>query len=907
MKNRKLNIIRNNKTYITYTILFCAISFIIFAIFIKEQKGFIWSGDGFKQHYVFLYDFNQTIRNLFNEGFSMLSWNMGLGLDVIGQYSYYVIGDPFVYISLLFPMEHLETVYSFLIILRMYAIGLAFIAYCKYHKKGKMATLIGAILYTFCGFILYAGIRHPYFANAAIFLPLNFIGIDKLLKENKKAYLIFVVFISAISNYYFFYMITIINIIYAIFKYIFEYNSGIKDFLKKAFNALICYMIGIAMAAVVLLPTVYAFLNSARTIWEQERIYIPGYYSYLFMGLICMRFKNWSVISVASIIIPMIPVLFTKIKQKEAKTYAGVLIVTTIMLLTPFISSMMNGFSFPSNRWVFAYSFVLSYIVTMCLNRKLRYTKKQLISMSIITAIYCIIGVVITKFKIRSNLDFYASMGIAVFILIIILLNNINKQSLVLIKKCSNVILVWLVIINIWVISLALYSNKGKGYVEEFLDNNSVDEKFATLNGQIDNFKEAIEYIKENDTGFYRIAKNDNTYQNTSLLYDYNSIQTYVSIGNGNVYELSCGLEDNCYTATRCVNGMDRRTKITTLLSTKYYICRQGDGSYVPYGYEIYKVIGDAAIYINKYFTSVGVVYDSYILEDKYDSLSPLQKEDVLITTAVLEEEQEGVNKEKELLNNINEVAKLSYEEKENHIKGNEINITKKNQNIYLKIDELKEDTEIYLSIKNLKYDSVNTKTEFKITATFNGAKGSEQVKDYVSSAYYIKNPDFLINLGTVKDNTNNELKITFNNLGKYSFDSIEILEVSMKEYIDKIEILRERQMQDVEYGKDYISGKVNIDTNGIIQIATSYSDGWKAYVDGNETEVIKVNKGFIGTKLEAGEHEVRFEYKTPYINTGIILSALGFILFALINLKERKKLTRKNKINILNKKRKEE
>lgn len=54
-------------------------------------------------------------------------------------------------------------------------------------------------------------------------------------------------------------MITIINIIYAIVKYIFEYNNGLKEFLSKFISAIGCYIIGILMASVILLPTIYAF------------------------------------------------------------------------------------------------------------------------------------------------------------------------------------------------------------------------------------------------------------------------------------------------------------------------------------------------------------------------------------------------------------------------------------------------------------------------------------------------------------------------------------------------------------------------------------------------------------------------------------------------------------------------
>lgn len=884
---------KNNKAYIIYTILFCVISIVVFAIFIKNNKGFIWQEDGFKQHYAILYDFNQMVRDMFSNGFSMLSWNMGLGLDVIGQYSYYVIGDPFAYISLLFPIKYLETIYSALIILRMYCVGLAFIAYCKYQGKSGINTIIGAIIYTFCGFVLYAGIRHPYFTNAAILLPLNLIGIEKLLRENKKSFLIFIIFISAISNYYFFYMITIINMTYAIVKYIFEYNKGIRDFFKKVFTAGLCYIIGILMASIILLPTIYAFLNSARTGCEQTSLYCSDFYQNLFMGLICMRFKNWTVISISSIVILMVPILLTKLKEKETKTYTSLLIITTLMLCIPFIASMMNGFSFPSNRWIFAYSFILSYIVTMCFQEKLRYSKKQMVFMGITLALYSLIGILVTKFKIKSNLDFYAAIVIAVLIWMIIVINNIKNKFISKINpilKYSNIIVICLITLNIFITSFALYSSRGKGYVKEFLNNNSVSYRYSNLNGKINNFKEAVEYIKQNDKGFYRIAKCDTSNQNMSLIYDYNSIQTYLSIGNGEIYNFSCNLEDNCYSTTKCINGMDRRTKIMTFLGTKYYICSEKDARYIPYGYTLYKKIKDARIYINEKYLSAGVFYDSYILETEYQKLSPLEKEDALITTAVIEESIDYVKKEDSITDKIINVINLNYDIKNQEEISNIIKIKNKNQTISLKLEDIKPYMELYLSIKNLEYHLGTNRTDFKISTSFNGMKDSEQVQDYASSAYYIKNPNFLINLGTTTGKDSDELKITFNNKGTYTFDSLEILAVPMESYAEKIDKLRENEMTNIAYGNDFLSGTLKTNTNGILQMTTSYSDGWKAYIDGKETKIIKVNDGFVGIPVEAGNHKIEFRYTTPYINLGIILSAIGLVGFiSIFILKKRK------------------
>ena len=240
--------------YVIYTILFIIIVGVIFSIFFINDKTFIWQADGLKQHFIILKDFHEAIREFISNpsnGLDLFSWEMGLGMDVIGQYSYYVLGDPFAYLSLLFPTQYLEIVYSCLIILRLYFIGIAFIQYAKYHhannhQNSQKNILLGAILYTFSSFALFAGVRHPYFLNAMILFPFLLLGVDKLLKENKKVPLTVWVVISAISNYYFFYMHTIMIVIYAIIRYLCEYRKeGVKHFFRKLGSGILIYLIGI--------------------------------------------------------------------------------------------------------------------------------------------------------------------------------------------------------------------------------------------------------------------------------------------------------------------------------------------------------------------------------------------------------------------------------------------------------------------------------------------------------------------------------------------------------------------------------------------------------------------------------------------------------------------------------------
>ena len=418
-----------NKVYLIYTALFGIIFFLIYYIFFKTGKSFIWYEDGAKQHFAILYNFNYIIRNIFTNGIETFSWNLGLGLDLISQYSYYILGDPFAYLSLLFPMEKLELAYNILIVVRMYFIGIAFLVYCRYNKKDEFNSLLGCLIYTFCGFVLYAGLRHPYFLNAVILLPLVFMGIDKLLKEDKILHFTLVIAIATISNYYFLYMITILSLLYAIIKFISEYReTGIKTFFNKFLKAFLGYVIGLLIGGILLLPNIYGYLNSNRLTDNDNVIYNLKYYSNLFTGFTSNNSLYWSRICTTSFTLLMLPVSLLNIKKdKENRTIIINIILTTIMLLIPFCGSIMNGFSFSTNRWTFGYVFLLTYMVVLNFRKDLNYNKKELISMFITIVIYGL-GLFVIKGRAEIRISLL-SLLFAIIIFIAIIITNIYRQK----------------------------------------------------------------------------------------------------------------------------------------------------------------------------------------------------------------------------------------------------------------------------------------------------------------------------------------------------------------------------------------------------------------------------------------------------------------------------------------------
>ena len=876
MKKLK-EILQNNKVYFLYFIFFVVMTVGVYYIYLKQKMSFIYNTDGMNQHFLILFDFNEMVRNILENGFSTFSLNIGLGLDIIGQYSYYILGDLFAIISFFFPLDKLHYAYSLMIVARIFCIGIAFIIFCRYKKKKCIPTLIGALIYCFSGYVLFAGIRHPYFINALILLPLILIGVEKLIKENKKILFIFMIFISAFSNYYFFYMLTIIAIIYGAFTYIFECkDKNIKGFFKLLLKAAACYILGILMSEVILLPSIYAFLNSSRESTQVTLEYTQSFYHNFLMSYINMPGKGWTVIQVSIVCIPFIGLLICN--WKENKKSITLLIVMTIMLLLPQVGSLMNGFSYPTNRWSFAYSFILAYIVTSTYKTDFSYTKKELLFMFIFTSIFINLVYMFANYnKLNFQGLFTAIIFILLFGLILFITYFIRKIKREKIKKvCMKILNVCVILVVMGsIISQANHYYKNI-YINYFNKYSKIKSIYRTERGLIDNFDDAIKYIKEHDNTVYRIAKYPISIINTSILYNYNGISSYYSIANKYLYNFIKELEINNYTQTQ-IYDYNNRTSILEMLGVKYLISDEENLQYVPYGYSLFNQIGNTQIYINNYYLGLGLFYDKYITQEQYDNLTAIEKQIALLEYAKVEENIDNV--EKGIEENLeNKLIEIEYSV-----------ISEENKKIELEMKE-KINGELYVVIDNVQFEPTieGSSTEYKIKAVYGNYASAASVLNK-TAAYYIDRDSFVLNLGQVQDNKN--VKIQFASAdGEIKYDDIKLIVIPNEEYEKQVADLSKTKLENIQYNGNTISGEINNEKNGILQLSVPYSEGWKVYVDGEEKEVLNVNTGFIGVELEKGSHEITFSYTTPGLNAGIALTIIGFIMFIVFIIYERKR-----------------
>jgi hypothetical protein len=67
--------------------------------------------------------------------------------------------------------------------------------------------------------------------------------------------------------------------------------------------------------------------------------------------------------------------------------------------------------------------------------------------------------------------------------------------------------------------------------------------------------------------------------------------------------------------------------------------------------------------------------------------------------------------------------------------------------------------------------------------------------------------------------------------------------------------------------------------TDAVLVVADSHSPGWRATVDGEETEILPVYGIVRGVRVPAGEHVVRMAYRPRSLRRGLVLSLLGLVL----------------------------
>ena len=65
-----------------------------------------------------------------------------------------------------------------------------------------------------------------------------------------------------------------------------------------------------------------------------------------------------------------------------------------------------------------------------------------------------------------------------------------------------------------------------------------------------------------------------------------------------------------------------------------------------------------------------------------------------------------------------------------------------------------------------------------------------------------------------------------------------------------------------------------NLSRENLVFFSVPYDDGWTATVNGEPVRIEKANVGFMAVRVPAGEATIRFDYETPSLKLGLLITA---------------------------------
>ena len=878
------------RAYLRYTLWFLITGAFVFGWFAVSGKSMVWKFDGVYQHFNTLAYYGKYLRKILHSlfvehEFCVPMWDMsiGYGADILTTLNYYAIGDPLTLLSVLVPGSLTEYLYAALIILRFYLAGAAFTAYCRYHQNEGTGVLLGSLVYAFSGFALFCGVRHPYFVNPMIYLPLILIGIDKIFRKEKPWLYVIMVAVSAISNFYFFYMIVLMMVIYAVIRYLMIYKKiRIRELVPCLGTFVGWSLLGAGISLPVLLPSAMYVLGTGRM---SARNYVPVLYPLAHYAKLLNDFfgvdytmassRYYTVMGFAPILLVTLLVLLVRWK-KNRELKAGWLILT-VLLLIPFAGHMINGFSYVSNRWIWAYGMLLSYILVKMYPEFGKLEKKERMALLVLGCVVVPAGELILNQY--ASLHGWIGIGMTMLLTAKIAAPKHNWQ-----QRRTTVFFLVTTLVSVAANAYFLFSPNQTNYIGDFREQGA---PYAMLTTKAQN--QIVTELNDSDT-FYRYDQYGNTAkENTAMQNRLMGTDFYYSVTNSAVAEFLREM-DTSNSMEQMYDGLDGRTILDRLTGVRYYIIKKDQEAYLPYGYTE-KVAENKkyAVYRTTEELPFGYTYDSVISKEIWDSLDVTQKQQAMLQGAYISSSQstEETDQLPETDLDFTDVTP-EYEittDGDITISDTKYQVQKKGASITFHYQGT-ENCETYLVIEGLNYEGTATKFSLKINRDDVEKKGS--VYTYRNS-FYSGKEDFLYNLGYHSE-ASSEVTLTFQQKGTYTIEKMYLSEQPVSQLDEQTQTRKQDVLENLEIKANTIKGNILLDQRKILVLSMAYSTGWRAYVDGREQPVLQTNGMFCGLELEPGEHQIELRYQTPYLLPGLGISGICILICVGISLNIRKK-----------------
>lgn len=642
---------RKHKYGLTSFLLGIALASILFVPSIICDNGyFIYYGDFNAQQIPFY----QMVHDSLWNGDTMWSNTTDLGANLIGSYSFYLIGSPFFWITMLFPSSAVPYLMAPLLILKFGCASLTAYLYLRRYVNDRRFAVLGGLLYAFSGFSLY-NVFFNHFHEAIIIFPFLLFAIDEYMYNKRKGIVALGVFSSCVINYYFFVGQVAFVIIYWVLR------VATKTFPKFSFKDILFLAIevvlGFLMTAFVLLPSVFSVLQNNRLskmpegwdaiVYDTGQRYVHIVESLFFPPDIPARpnftpdsNSKWASIAGWLPLVGMTGVI--GFLQTQGKHWLKKLLpLLFVMAMVPIFNAVFQGFNMNYYaRWFYILELVMVLATIKALeNSEVDWLKATRLSAGITAVILLLIGFMpytdqsdennpTTKIGLENYPEWlwiYGAIALTSICAFGFLVRAFIRDKNKFIKFTSIALSLTIVVYG----SFIFYISRLQGeHSKDFLLNYGIK---GSEDIDLDNLKNVR-------SDFY------NCEDNLGMYWQIPNIQAFHSIVPGSIMEFYPELDITRDVASRPDTDY---YGLRSFLSVRYLLDNPADNDNF-YQEEKYKMPGwsyldhqkGVDIYENDYYIPMGFMYSDFICQEEFETIETKNRDKVLLKAMVLSQEQ---------------------------------------------------------------------------------------------------------------------------------------------------------------------------------------------------------------------------------------------------------------------------
>lgn len=786
------------------------------------------------------------------------SFNKGAGGGMFALWTYYLM-SPFNLVYAFYNGDSVLQGVQIVYLLKMVALTLAATHYFK--RKGLEDTYntMFTLGWVFSGYITMFRI-HLMWLDALIYLPLLILALEEGLNSNKYGKYVLLLTLTIYSSYYIGYMVGLFTIIYALYSY-YTKDEGQPFYLVGYIKG--CILSGI-LSLWVLIPTAYSMVGGLRTS-KIDGLFFNYYPANLFSTL---RFIDTSSIGYSSgapllmfgtALVVCLAIVLRHTTKKQKVAYG---VVALFYLLTFTIRPLGRIWTIGQDEtWYMhrsAFTFVWFNIAFVANNKQ--YLKNELSRLQAILLTCVWLGSSIFIYFQEGST--YTIIGVITFIIALffgVVINvRFTGKELALVGLLSLEVFTMMVYQGLSVEHRDIANVKGN-YIKQAETMQVVNKKREPMSRVYFGVHNEI-YNNGFTLGESTLAHTSSTI-GESFRYLYNQLgllESYSLVGVVGMNGVAATLLNVEYIDTQFnehyTGYLNESTQFEQLSDTLYY-----NNSRLGLGYTVDDLIESKGRDLNFNGITSVITGKTYADEIKLD---------------IIESYNVELTEDKYTIQDIKDQAYITYKLRDdvNYVYKNRETISAKPKDEQTD-DEASNTTELGAD------DAVEDELKN------GGSKVQNMLGNYLMGVKHDGDGTYRFQIKfdeLVLDKTDRQPKFYNIDMGAFAED--------IQGYFDT-----HSSFTLTEQGKGKLSGTVNNEhKDPYLQVSIPYEEGWVAYVNGAEQEVLN-SMDYLAVEIPEGEVEVELVYHTPLLRESVIIVVVLLIGYVIVDVMVKRYKNKKN------------